>query len=60
MTLTYMITFYEMKRFSICSNKSNKFHLKMESNEETSAAIVCLTACERSKKKKKRSVWVKP
>ena len=49
-----------MKPFCRCSNKSNRFHLKMESNEETNAAIVSLLLVKRNKKKRKRSVWVKP
>ena len=32
----------------------------MESNEETNAAIVSLLLVKRNKKKRKRSVWVKP
>ena len=53
-----------MKPFYKCSNKSNRFHLKMECNEEpfekTAAAIVALLLVKRNKKKRKRSVWVKP
>ena len=49
-----------MKPFYKCSNKSNRFHFKMESNEETAAAIVFLLLVKRNKKKRKRSVWVKP
>ena len=49
-----------MKLFNKCSNKSNIFHLKMESNEKTAAAIVALLLMKRSMKKRKRSVWVKP
>ena len=49
-----------MKPFYKCSNKSNRFHLKMESNEETAAAIVALLLVKRNKKKRKRYVWVKP
>ena len=49
-----------MKPFCKCSNKSNRFHLKMESNEETAAAIVALLFVKRNKKKRKRYVWVKP
>ena len=49
-----------MKPFCRCSNKSNRFHLKMESNEETAAAIVALLFVKRNKKKRKRYVWVKP
>ena len=49
-----------MKPFCKCSNKSNRFHLKMESNEETAAAIVALLLMKGSRKKRKRSVWVKP
>ena len=49
-----------MKPFNKCSNKSNICHLKMESNEETAAAIVALLLMKRSMKKRKRSVWVKP
>ena len=48
-----------MKPFYKCSNKSNRFHLKMESNEETAAAIVALLFVKRNKKKRKRYVWVK-
>ena len=40
--------------------KSNRFHLKMESNEETATAMVALLLVKRNKKKRKRSVWVKP
>ena len=46
-----------MKPFCKCSNKSNRFHLKMESNEETAAAIVTLLLVKRIKKKRKRSMW---
>ena len=49
-----------MKPFCKWSNKSNRFHLKMESNEEAAAAIVALLLVKRNKKKKKRSMWVKP
>ena len=49
-----------MKPFYKCTNKSNRFHLKMESNEETAAAIVALLFVKRNKKKRKRYVWVKP
>ena len=49
-----------MKPFYKCSNKSNRFHLKMESSEETAAAIVASLLVKRNKKKRKRSVWVKP
>ena len=40
-----------MKPFYKCSNKSNRFHLKMESNEETAAAIVALLFMKRNQKK---------
>ena len=36
-----------------CSNKSNRFHLKMESDEETAAAIVALLLVKRNKKREK-------
>ena len=49
-----------MKRFYKCSNKANRFHLKMESDEETATAIVALLLVKRNKKKRKRSVKVKP
>ena len=49
-----------MKPFCKCSNTSNKFHLKMKSNEETAAAIVALLLVKKIKKKRKRSMWVKP
>ena len=48
-----------MKPFCRCSNKSNRFHLKMESNEEAAAAIVTLLLVKRIKKKRKRSMWIK-
>ena len=48
-----------MKLFYKCSNKSNRFHLKMERKEETAAAIVALLLVKRNKKKRKRSVWGK-
>ena len=38
-----------MKTFSICSNRS----LKMESNEETGAAI-CLTTCGKEVRKREK------
>ena len=40
------------------SNKSNRFQLKMESDEETAAAIVALLLAK-NKKKRKRYVWAK-
>ena len=49
-----------MKPFYKSSNKSNRFNLKMESNVETAAAIVALLLVKINKKKRKRSVWVKP
>ena len=45
-----------MKPFHKCSNKPNRFHLKMQINEETAAAIVALLLLKRNKKKRKRSV----
>ena len=62
MTSTYMIIFYHflMKPFYKCSNKSNRFHLKMESNEETAAAIVVSLLVKRNRKKRKTSAWLKP
>ena len=36
------------------SNKSNKFHLKMESYEETATAIVALLLNKKIRKKKKK------
>ena len=48
-----------MKPFYKWSNKFNRFHLKMESNEETAAAIVTLLLVKRIKKKRKRSMWIK-
>ena len=42
------------------SNKSNKFHLKMESYEETATAIVALLLNKKIRKKRKRSLSVKP
>ena len=49
-----------MKPFYKCSNKSNRFNLKMESNKETTAAIVTLLLVKRNKKMRKKSMWVKP
>ena len=49
-----------MKPFYECSNKSNRFNLKMESNKETTAAIVALLLVKRNKKMRKKSMWVKP
>ena len=43
-----------------CSNESNRFQLKMESDEETAAVKVPLLLVNKNKKKRKRSVWVKP
>ena len=62
MASTYIIIFYffKMKPFYKCSNNPSRFHLKMESNEETAAAMVVLLLVKRNKKKRKRSVWVKP
>ena len=42
-----------MKPFYKCSDKSNRFHLKIESNEETAAATVALLLKKRNKKKEK-------
>ena len=44
-----------MKPFYKSSNKSNRFHLKMESNVETATAIVALLLVKINKKKRKRS-----
>ena len=54
-----------MKPFYKWSNKSNRFHLKMESNEETAAAIVVSLLVKRNRKKRNRkktktSAWLKP
>ena len=49
-----------MKPFFKCSNKSNRFQLKMESNEETAAATVAILLMKRNKKRRKRSVRAKP
>ena len=49
-----------MKPFYKCSNKSNRFNLKMESNKETTAVIVALLLVKRNKKMRKKSMWVKP
>ena len=50
MTSTYMIIFLSL---------FYRFHLKMESNEETAAAIVAIPIVKRNKKKRKRSESVK-
>ena len=49
-----------MKPFFKCSNKSDRFQLKMESNEETAAATVAILLMKRNKKMRKRTVWAKP
>ena len=49
-----------MKPLYKCSNKSNRFNLKMEINKETTAAIVALLLVKRNKKMRKKSMWVKP
>ena len=59
-----------MKPFYKWSNKSNRFHLKMESNEETAAAIVVSLLVKRNRKQRNRkkrnrkktktSAWLKP
>ena len=49
-----------MKPLYECSNKSNRFNLKMEINKETTAAIVALLLVKRNKKMRKKSMWVKP
>ena len=36
-----------------CSNKANRFHLKMESDEETVAAIVSLLLVKKIRKREK-------
>ena len=48
-----------MKPFYKWSNKFNRFHLKMESNEETAAAIVVSLLVKRNRKKRKTSAWLK-
>ena len=49
-----------MKPLYKCSNKSNRFNLKMEINKETTAAIVALLLVKRNKKMRKKSMLVKP
>ena len=49
-----------MKPLHKCSNKSNRFNLKMEINKETTAAIVALLLVKRNKKMRKKSMLVKP
>ena len=49
-----------MKPLYECSNKSNRFNLKMEINKETTAAIVALLLVKRNKKMRKKSMLVKP
>ena len=44
-----------MKPFYKCSDKSNRFHLKTESNEATAAATVALLLVKRNKKKEEDS-----
>ena len=41
------------------STKSNRFQLKMESNEETAAASVASLLFKKDKEQRKRSVWIK-
>ena len=36
-----------------CSNRSNRFHLKMESDKETAAAIVALLLVKKIRKREK-------
>ena len=42
-----------------CLNKSNRLHLKMETNEEIDTAIVASLLVKKMKNRK-RSMWVKP
>ena len=64
MTSTYMITFYhflngiffkklQWNLFKY-SNKSNRFQLTMESDEETAAAIAALLLVKKKKKKREK------
>ena len=48
-----MISVYYFVFKNQCSNKSNRFHLKMESDEETVAAMVALPMAKRYEKEKK-------
>ena len=56
-----MIPFFFKTQWILCrcSNKSNRFHLKMESDEETAAAIVALLFVKKISQKRKRFMWVK-
>ena len=47
-----MIPFFFKTQWNLykCSNKSNRFYLKMESNEETAAAVVALILAKKIRK----------
>ena len=58
--LIILFLFYVQWNLYKCSNKSNRFHLKMESDEETATAIFVLLLVKKNKKKWKSSVLIKP